>query len=48
MTRKELIEALLNIREEIMESFDLTDYAFEHAVCSIDDAIAHIRENEER
>lgn len=48
MARKELIEALLNIREAIIESPELTDYALEHAVYSVDDAITHIRENEER
>lgn len=47
MTRKELIEALLNIREEIIESFDLTDFAREQAVYCMDDVIAYVYENEE-
>lgn len=48
MTRYELIGALLNMRDAIIESPELTDYALEHAVYSIDDAITHIRENEEK
>lgn len=48
MTRNELIGALLSIRDAIIESPELTDYAFEHAVYSIDDAITYIRDNEEK
>lgn len=47
MTRNEIIKALKDIREEIIESFDLTDFAREQAVYCMDDVIAYVYENEE-
>ena len=45
MTRKELIEALEQIKEAIADSNELTDEARFKAYISVEDAIDHVREN---
>lgn len=49
MTRKEMIEVLEKIKEAIAENEaeELTDNARWHAYISVEDAIEHIRENED-
>lgn len=45
MTRKEMIEALEQIKEEIANAHELADGARFKAYISVEDAIEQIREN---
>lgn len=48
MTRKELIETLEQVKDEIAQSNELTDYARYKAYISVEDAIEHLIENYDR
>ena len=45
MTRKELIQLLEQVKDEIAENNELTDYARYKAYISVEDAIEHLIEN---
>lgn len=45
MTRKELIEMLEQVKDEIAQNNELTDYACYRAYISVEDAIQQVVEN---
>jgi hypothetical protein len=49
MHRQEIIDALEELVEQMKEKGvqDAGEYAYEHAIYSIEDAIEHLKENED-